>query len=144
MDIKEQYLKAREAAYARQRANNELRKHYRTEEQALAHRAHVAFVNELLPAKPVDYGLWLGKYLRNGGVVTNYRDQPMPGGWYVVDREIEVPNLCGALAVNLIVLIERDRLTMPNGVGHNELYFMEDGSHYNVGYVVGYSNVEPI
>lgn len=76
------------------------------------------------PATVKDYTAWLRGYMDRGKEPNHIVDHPFDGDkFYVITRNMEIPTLHGAMAVNLII---------PEGVevsfrdiGHTSLYFMK-------------------
>lgn len=91
------------------------------------HRERYILPN-LRPASAAEYSRWLRGYLENGGTLGNYSDSPMTG-IYVAVRHFDLPPLCGASSISVIVpegvIVDRQP-----GFSHNSVFWM-DGFRYD-------------
>ncbi len=87
-----------------------------------------AILPALRPANPEDYSAWLRGYREAGGTPTRFHDYPMRKDdhdkWYVATEHLEIPPLCGAASVNIIVPAEIVAL-IGKGHSHNDVYYMD-------------------
>jgi hypothetical protein len=91
------------------------------------------------PARPDEYEAWLRGYIESGGKITHAYQYPMPNNFHVANLDFELPSLCGASAIELIV---------PCGVtisgidiGHCNLYKMDGFKYRGFGWFPIYTNV---
>lgn len=92
--------------------------------------AREALIDKYLrPATINDYTKWLKGYILRGMTVSLVYQQNFPRrNFFVATRDIpEMPRLCGALAVNIIVPegVQAPKLTEHMPYGHSVLYFMD-------------------
>lgn len=89
----------------------------------------MSFNRDILPnlrrARPNDYKEWLEGYMLAGGKPTHFYDYNLPSDFYVAIGNFSTMPLYGAQSVNIIVP-RHISVTNMNGLGHCNIYFMED------------------
>lgn len=86
-----------------------------------------------------DYRKWLEGWAEKEGETTHHYDYNLRDSWYVAKADMHLPRYYGSSSVQIIVP-EGITVTFTDGLGHNNLYFMEDFDQAG-GWVPTYRNV---
>jgi hypothetical protein len=77
-------------------------------------------------ATAADYKAWLDGWVAGGGAPSHSYDYDLPGNWWVLESPADLPPMCGALSVKVIVP-EGVGIFVERGVTHNAVFFMGGG-----------------
>jgi len=94
---------------------------------------------KLRTARASDYVAWLQGFLASGGELTHYYDYNLPSDFYVAQEDIELIPLYGAASLSII--FPRGVKYLGGGLGHCNLYFMEDFGQLG-GWIPVYNNTK--
>ena len=119
----------------KERMAQQRREHSETQEKASS-----IMYPSLTKVDGLMYAEWLKGYLENGGNISHVYDYPMRDV-YVATDDIEIVPLYGASSISIVVT-GKAKVSAPNGLGHINIYVMEDFKVMGCGFVPLYSDVK--
>lgn len=130
MDFRNEIKRAKENERQKERDWEEMKRRHELEAQEQKeYTAELVNSGKIVKLNPKEYARWLANYIENGGKITHVYDYDINRQtWYKANSFIFVKPLHGALSFNLLFPKELGRaFEIPDGLGHNNIYYYEDG-----------------
>jgi len=130
MDFRDELKRAKENERQKERDWEEMKRRHELEAQEQKkYTADLVNSGKIAKLNPKEYATWLVDYIENDGKITHVYHYNMNGQvWYKANSRIVIKPLYGALSFNLLFPKELGRaFEIPDGLGHNDIYYYEDG-----------------